>query len=163
LFVLFILVGSKRIVMTERKSVYDNIRDERKRQDAKWGTDFAGRTDERWLAILAEEFGEIAEAMLRNNDVDVIMEIIQTAAVCVSWLEHRTERAQQMPFEIPSREGPGFQRAEEPEPQPCEACGGSGKVYRPVTREEALDAGEPNIEGTAYTLVCGRCDGVGGV
>ena len=81
--------------MTSQETVFAAIRGERLRQDTKWGTDFKGRTDEKWLTILAEEFGEVAEAMLRDDDYDIEEELIQVAAVCVSWLEYRTPRAEQ--------------------------------------------------------------------
>ena len=81
--------------MRERETIMQAIRMERIRQDYKWGTDFVGRSDERWLTILAEEFGEVAEAVLRDSDEDVEKELIQGAAVCVSWLEHRTLRQDQ--------------------------------------------------------------------
>lgn len=64
------------------------IRKERKRQDAKWGRSFPGRPQEKWLAILAEEFGEVARAILEHDSEEHLREeIIQTAAVCASWLE----------------------------------------------------------------------------
>ncbi len=69
---------------------------ERERQDAKWGTDFDGRRDEQWLTILTEEVGEAAKASLEGDEENLIEEIIQCAAVCLSWLEHRTPRAEQV-------------------------------------------------------------------
>ena len=81
---------------------------ERARQDCKWGTDFTGRTDERWLAILMEEVGEVAQAFLQApgglepsgaGDRHIEEELAQVAAVVVSWLEYRTSRAMQMPYE----------------------------------------------------------------
>ena len=83
------------MTMRERETIMQAIRMERIRQDHKWGTSFIGRGDEGWLTILAEEFGEVAEAVLRDSDEDVEKELIQVAAVVVSWLEYRTPRRDQ--------------------------------------------------------------------
>ena len=57
---------------------------------------FHGIPDMHWYTILAEEFGEVAKAILENEPEDALeAEIIQVAAVCVSWLEKRTLRHQQ--------------------------------------------------------------------
>ena len=80
------------MTVRERQTIMQAIRRESIRQDYKWGTDFVDRSDERWLTILAEEFGEVTEAVLRDSDEDIEKELIQVAAVCVSWLEHRTLR-----------------------------------------------------------------------
>ena len=63
---------------------------ERQRQDRKWGEQ--NHNDHRWLAILVEEVGELAQAI---NDDDAggphagtaEAELIQVAAVAVQWLE----------------------------------------------------------------------------
>lgn len=39
------------------------------------------------LTVLAEEFGEIANALLENDTENLYTEIIQTAAVAVAWAE----------------------------------------------------------------------------
>ena len=76
--------------MKSQERVLDDIVYERKKQDIKWGIGFTGRRDEFWYLILAEEFGEIANAILEGKtDFDIEEEILQTAAVCVSWLEFR--------------------------------------------------------------------------
>lgn len=70
------------------EGVLQQIRDERARQDAKWG-----RATERnlpkktWLTILMEEVGEVAEAILEEDDNNYPVELIQVAAVCVAALE----------------------------------------------------------------------------
>lgn len=81
--------------MTSQEAVFAAVSLERLRQDTKWGTNFKGRADEKWLTILTEEVGEVAEAMLRDNDHDIEAELIQVAAVCVSWMEYRTPRSEQ--------------------------------------------------------------------
>ena len=69
---------------------------ERKRQDEKWGREFPGRTDDRWLTILEEEVGECANAILSDEEASLEQEIIQVAAVCLSWLELRVPRSEQL-------------------------------------------------------------------
>lgn len=71
------------------------IAEERGRQDAKWGRGFKGRSDTFWLAILAEEFGETANAILEHDEENITTELIQVAAVVFSWLEFRTATAEQ--------------------------------------------------------------------
>jgi hypothetical protein len=39
------------------------------------------------LAILAEEFGEVARAVCENDNANLCEELVQVAAVCVAWLE----------------------------------------------------------------------------
>lgn len=82
-------------------TILGEIANERARQIARWG----GRTGDSIenpstsnyirLRVLAEEFGEVAEAMGRPKDGngrgDLRTELIQTAAVCVAWLEGMTE------------------------------------------------------------------------
>ena len=71
--------------------IFDRIREEREAQDKKWGRNFEGRPDEKWLAILMEEVGEIAKGTLEGDpDFSIEKEIVQCAAVCISWLEFRT-------------------------------------------------------------------------
>jgi NTP pyrophosphatase (non-canonical NTP hydrolase) len=70
---------------------------ERQRQDAKWGRDFPGRSDSFWLTILAEEFGEVANAILEHEENHTVEELIQVAAVVFSWLEFRTPSDEQWP------------------------------------------------------------------
>ena len=70
---------------------------ERIKQDIKWGEQ--NHNPERWLAILAEEFGEAGKAICEliptskrtyNKQVcldNLEYELIQIAAVCVAWVE----------------------------------------------------------------------------
>lgn len=39
------------------------------------------------LPVLVEEIGEVAEAILEGNSVNLSTELVQVAAVCVAWLE----------------------------------------------------------------------------
>ena len=82
---------------TQTFSALEKIVLERQRQDLKWGPPEElpkDRTPEHWLAILMEEVGELAEAVVekaagghRKWDSAIHKELIQTAAVAISWLE----------------------------------------------------------------------------
>ena len=74
---------------------------ERSNQDAKWGEQ--NHDDYVWLAILSEEVGEAAQAILKTNDPSdsgegvwsdehIEVELIQSAAVILAWLECRERR-----------------------------------------------------------------------
>lgn len=39
------------------------------------------------LAVLAEEFGEVARAILERDEVNLREELVQVAAVTIAWLE----------------------------------------------------------------------------
>jgi NTP pyrophosphatase (non-canonical NTP hydrolase) len=60
---------------------------ERERQDAKWGVQ--DHDDYVWLAILVEEVGEAAKAILEGGMATVEKEVVQIIAVCMAWLENR--------------------------------------------------------------------------
>lgn len=66
------------------------IRDERTKQNEKWGEQ--NHDSYRWLAILSEEVGEVAQAILHDEfggraAGTAKEELIQTAAVAVQWIE----------------------------------------------------------------------------
>jgi len=57
------------------------------RQDEKWGSQ-RYLSSLKWLAILIEEVGEVAEETLDNESrARLRAEVVQVAAVCVAWLE----------------------------------------------------------------------------
>ena len=56
---------------------------ERKAQDIKWG--FVRHNGPEWLSILMEEVGEMSQDI--NQGKDYLEELIQVAAVAVSWIE----------------------------------------------------------------------------
>ena len=58
---------------------------ERSSQDRKWGEQ--NHSAFRWLAILTEEVGEVAEACLDVNTVRYYSELVQVAAVALAALE----------------------------------------------------------------------------
>lgn len=80
-------------VMVTRDSVFKVLAEvarERERQDAKWGEQ--NHNPERWMLILAEEFGEASkeanEITFRGrNPANYRQELLQTAAVCVAAIE----------------------------------------------------------------------------
>ena len=77
---------------TSRDFAHLLIDEERQRQDAKWG-DQSGHSDEKWLAILVEEVGEVSQAILQQYDRHKLLaELGQVAAVAVAWMEAAWER-----------------------------------------------------------------------
>lgn len=82
--------------MTDLRQIIQQILDERERQDAKWGEQ--NHDDYRWLAILTEEVGELAQAALHDefggkHAGTLRDELIQAAAVAVAWVECIDRRA----------------------------------------------------------------------
>lgn len=71
--------------------VFNEVAVERLRQLDKWGDQDHG--DDRWLVILAEEFGEVARAIFEQDAPNMKEELIQVMAVCMAWLEKRHEFA----------------------------------------------------------------------
>lgn len=77
--------------------VMNLVGDERARQIARWGgrsgdgVENPSQSNYMRLRVLAEEFGEVAEAMGRTEDGngtrDLKTELIQVAAVAVAWIE----------------------------------------------------------------------------
>ena len=69
----------------------DLIMLERVAQDAKWGRQ--NHDDYIWLAILMEEVGEAAQAILQEQGAERVREeLVQSAAVIVAWLEAMDRR-----------------------------------------------------------------------
>jgi hypothetical protein len=78
--------------------IYRAMHAERRRQDEKWNRnhdhghgDCSSPTLSPWvkLAVLTEEVGEIARALLDQDEDQLTTELIQTIAVCHAWLESR--------------------------------------------------------------------------
>lgn len=81
--------------------IWQDIADERDRQDAKWG-DQSGNDNFVWTAVLAEEVGEAAQAALQvsfggGQPGHLRDELVQTAAVCVAWIEAIDKRGEGSP------------------------------------------------------------------
>jgi NTP pyrophosphatase (non-canonical NTP hydrolase) len=79
-----------------RHRIFQLISDERTRQRRKWNQPHEwGRGDCSSLnvapivkaAVLNEECGEVAKAVLEKDNASLKTELIQCAAVCVAWLE----------------------------------------------------------------------------
>lgn len=75
-----------------RSQVFDDVNDERNRQDAKWGEQ--NHLDVVWNAILMEEVGEASQEVLTTafgaaakGHGDLREELVQVAAVAVAWIE----------------------------------------------------------------------------
>ncbi len=83
--------------MTEAQvRAINEILKERDRQDEKWGLpstpELYTRHPFHWLGILMEEVGEVAKEIVEDPFMsrwspEMRQEVIQTAAVAVSWLE----------------------------------------------------------------------------
>ena len=80
----------------KRADVYALIDAERARQRIKWGRvhqwgygdcSSAGVLPEVKSAVLTEECGEVAEAVLERDAASLREELVQVAAVAVAWLE----------------------------------------------------------------------------
>ena len=64
--------------------VLEEVMEERNRQDELWGEQ--NHDDGIWLAILVEEVGEVAND-INERSKKLREELIQVAAVAVSWVE----------------------------------------------------------------------------
>ena len=81
----------------KRADIWKSILDERTRQSKKWDShhqwgygDCSSRMVEPIVkvAVLTEETGEVARAVLDGSEIDDLRaELVQVAAVCVAWLE----------------------------------------------------------------------------
>ncbi len=70
----------------ERDIAFAAIDEERERQDSKFGVQNHG--DLYWLAILQEEVGEAAQAVIQERTYEEVeKEMLHVAAVAVSWVE----------------------------------------------------------------------------
>ena len=63
----------------------EEVKRERKRQIEKWGVQ--SHNAHEWLAILVEEVGEVAEAVVKENYRGMYDELVQIAAVAEAWHE----------------------------------------------------------------------------
>jgi NTP pyrophosphatase (non-canonical NTP hydrolase) len=85
------LLGTDRYVI--RGEVQREIRDERDRQDDKWGGWDRFTPPFVFSAVLGEEYGEVCHALLEGDDHNLREELIQVAAVAMAWVE-QIEREQ---------------------------------------------------------------------
>jgi NTP pyrophosphatase (non-canonical NTP hydrolase) len=61
---------------------------ERERQVLKHGPKADEHPPEKWLVILAEEFGEVSKALNENDPLEYYTELIQVAAVAIAAAEN---------------------------------------------------------------------------
>lgn len=94
-----------------RGRVLGHIREERARQDEKWGgvPGLDRRDDHTYAAVLTEEVGEACQAWLKREVAQLREELVQVAAVAVAWIEELDNGGMQ------PRPGGG---------DPCGICGG---------------------------------------
>jgi hypothetical protein len=78
------MTNTQSPIPNTRQTIFNLISLERQAQIVQWGQQ--SHPPERWLAILTEEIGEVATALL-NESPDLYPELIQAAAVIVAWLE----------------------------------------------------------------------------
>lgn len=70
------------------EDIIQEIRDERQRQDIKWGlAKDRNLSPETWLRVLVEEVGEVAAAINDKDWSNYPVELVQVAAVVVAALE----------------------------------------------------------------------------
>jgi NTP pyrophosphatase (non-canonical NTP hydrolase) len=82
--------------------VLSAIRAERERQENKWG--LQRHDNGKWLAILGEEFGEVAQAMQKDwgwgkptDAQNLFEELIHVSAVSAAWAEQVLEYSDKKP------------------------------------------------------------------
>ena len=70
-----------------KEAFNDLIQIERNAQDEQWGEQ--RHSDEKWLAIILEELGEAAKAVLEKNEEGILEETVQVAALLQAWVTSR--------------------------------------------------------------------------
>ena len=73
------------IKLSIRSELFQLVEIERAAQDKVWGEQYHPPTF--WLAILMEEIGEAAKAILQRQPARMTVELIQAMAVIIAWLE----------------------------------------------------------------------------
>ena len=81
-------MGEEEHLKIAKETFNDLIQIERNAQDAKWGEQ--RHSDEKWLAIILEELGEAAKAVLEKNEEALLEETVQVAALLQAWVTSRT-------------------------------------------------------------------------
>ncbi len=67
--------------------IFDEIQEERNSQDAKFGKQPRSLKPSLYLAVLMEELGEVARAVIEGDSQNYRHELIQLAAVAVAAIE----------------------------------------------------------------------------
>lgn len=103
------------IALEKTIEIIEEIVDERKRQDRKWGAKNLARPMEVWLAVIMEEVGEAAQAFLMADGHnpgskswdDLRKELVESAAVCAAAVQtldaHRRLRRLKTTIRYPSK------------------------------------------------------------
>lgn len=78
------------IPITNMQRIFDLVRSERAKQDAKWGEQ--NHEGMFWNLIALEEIGEISKAILEKDFTNYIIELVQTTAVLTAWLENELRK-----------------------------------------------------------------------
>jgi len=73
---------------------WESVAAEMDRQVEFWGKQM--HPDHVWLLILMEEVGEVAQLILQCHDEEVEEEVVQCAAVALSWLECLVRRQEEV-------------------------------------------------------------------
>ncbi len=86
-----------------REEIFGQIDKERIRQNNKWNRGSAewDRPNILKLTVLAEEFGEVARAILEAKPDDLEEELVQVAAVVVAWLESIDQTGTEAKWKLP--------------------------------------------------------------
>jgi len=112
-------VNADEVTRAKRSVIIGDILLERRRQEqlkaeGRFSATAADMVDAEALAVLVEEVGEVARAVLEKqrlaNDKhgkDLRKELVQTAAVCVAWLEGLDRDGRRPPPVPDPRQDPG--------------------------------------------------------
>jgi NTP pyrophosphatase (non-canonical NTP hydrolase) len=75
----------------ERETAFDLIDNSRNIADQQWGANTIGLDNPLSAAILLEEAGEVARAVLEQDSESVLQELVDLAQVAVAWIESLPE------------------------------------------------------------------------
>lgn len=75
------------MTLTNQEKILREIREERKRQDRKYGEQPRSMTPSFYIPILGEEFGEVCRAAIEGDSKNYRTELIELAAVAVAAVE----------------------------------------------------------------------------
>lgn len=74
-----------------RLEVFNRLNLHRERMDNRWGPEsinlVATDKPKTIVTLLAEEVGEVARAVLENDDENLIAELLDVMQICCAWLE----------------------------------------------------------------------------
>lgn len=83
----FVNAVDSRGIMTNQKSIIEEIKLERKRQDSRFGNQPRNLMPTVYLAVLTEELGEVARSIIEGDSENYRIELIQLAAVSIAAIE----------------------------------------------------------------------------